>query len=134
MLSSSELSAAIVVVDDDADTRAAIRDVLVAEGYRVRCVDDVRKALGIVRIEPPAVVIVHILSASAARRSILEEIRRGAFGAGVAVVVLTADRSLLELSGDGGIDVCLGKPVELNDLLGAVASLASRGAEKGTSR
>lgn len=50
----------ILVVDDDADIRATLQEVLVAQGYRVRTTVDAVDALRAIGAEPPDVVLLDI--------------------------------------------------------------------------
>ena len=131
MLSSNEPSAAVLVVDDDADTRVAIRDVLTAEGYRVSCACSCDDALAALATEPPAVVLIHLMWAREGGRELVARLSRGDRLDRPAVLVLTAHRDSLELEGGGTVDACLRKPVELHELLTTVARLASPKAHPG---
>lgn len=51
----------VLVVDDDADIREALRDLLEGEGYRVRTAGDGAEAVALMEAEPPCLVILDLM-------------------------------------------------------------------------
>ncbi len=110
------MGAKILLVEDDADARDAITEVLSAEGLEVLATDEGRKALELMEAWRPAIVLLDLHMAGMDGRAFrIEQKRRGRL-ARIPVVLMTGDP-------DPALDatVTLTKPFTMNDLLGVVA-------------
>jgi CheY-like chemotaxis protein len=112
----------ILVVDDDADLRHALQEILRDEGYLVASVDTGFQALEVIKTGArPCVVLLDIrmpeMDGLAFRRTQLRDPEI----ADVPVVLFTADSSGKEEAAELGIKFVLKKPVDLYQLLEVVA-------------
>lgn len=117
----------VLVIEDDADVREVLADVLASYGYRVLTASDGQEGLDVLRgDEDVAVVVLDLMMPRFSGYELLEV--RGADPGlrEVPVIVLTADRGaearVLEL----GATSFLGKPPPLKALLAAVAACRPR--------
>jgi CheY-like chemotaxis protein len=109
----------VLIVEDDADASATMREVLEDEGFAVVCASDGRQALGVLgAIEHVCVVLLDLFMPGMNGWDFLAAFRARADGASVPVVVVTSapDRA------PAGVDGVLPKPVSL----GALISTADR--------
>ena len=111
----------VLVVEDDAVTRDAIKAVLEGDGYGVACAHDGRQALDRLSVsEPPALILLDLMMSGMDGREFRREQERDPALASIPVVVVSA-------AGDGpataaalGAADYLQKPVEFDDLLATV--------------
>jgi CheY-like chemotaxis protein len=111
----------LLVVDDDADVREALRGVLSDEGFTVDTATDGRHALEVLAHGPlPDVLILDwmmpVMNGIELRRALLADARL----CRLPVVFLTADARLQGHAGELRAAVVLTKPVKLDELLSAV--------------
>jgi CheY-like chemotaxis protein len=102
----------VLVVDDDEDLRAVIRDTLTASGCSVQEARNGREALERVKAEPPAVILLDLLMPGMDGFEFVEELRKSDIGSSIPVIVLTA----MELS-----------EIELRRLNGLVQRVLQKG-------
>jgi len=112
----------ILVVDDDADLRDALQEILRDEGYLVAEVSNGAQALAVLRSgAQPCVILLDIrmpdMDGLAFRR---EQLRDPAI-AKIPAIFFTADPSEVEEARRLGVDFYVSKPVNLLQLLEAVA-------------
>lgn len=112
---------AILVVDDDASIRAAIRDVLESEGYRVVTASDGAAALSAIERERPAMVLLDMRMPVLDGWGFSRELRRR--GISLPICVMTAARDAARWASEIGADSYLAKPFNLTDLLDQVERL-----------
>ena len=112
----------VLVVDDDVDTRAALRLVLEDEGFRVESAGDGLTALQKIRDQAPDLVVLDLHMPRMGGEDFLDQWRRGVEAAGVPVIVITAISR-----GVGpenlGVDALLTKPFDLDALVRLVRRL-----------
>ena len=106
----------ILVVDDDADGREALRDVLEDAGYDVQTARDGHAALQQLLVARPALVILDLLMPGMSGNALYDELQRSPDLAKIPVLVATSDPS----RAPRGVPT-LGKPLQLDRLLPLVA-------------
>jgi CheY-like chemotaxis protein len=109
----------VLVVDDDADMRRAIKEVLVDQGLRVDIAGDGREALDRARDAEPALVILDITLPLVDGYTVADELRQR-FGV-LPILAITADGRAPQKARRVGAYAYLRKPFELDDLLAIVA-------------
>jgi CheY-like chemotaxis protein len=114
---------AIVVVEDDADTREALVDLLRLLGYAVATAENGRRALDLLRTmkDKPCLILLDIMMPVMNGWQFLEERGTDPALADIPVVVLTADASAASRAGDVAVADFLDKPVNVRALSAAVA-------------
>ncbi|MGE5623898.1 MAG: response regulator transcription factor [Methanocella sp.] len=115
----------VLIVDDDPDIRALLRDYLLAEGYAVSEADDGRRALETFQSTAPDLVI---LDVTMPRLDGMEVCRRIRQGSAVPVMFLTArDDEVDQLLGFGfGADDYVTKPFSPRTVMARVKALLRR--------
>jgi CheY-like chemotaxis protein len=116
-----ELKPAILVVDDERDTRESLRIILEAAGYRVRTARDGSEGLRLQQSDPADAVITDIFMPVADGLETIREIRSrfpltkiiAVSGGGTAV----RNSAYLETAGIAGAHATLSKPVAPEELL-----------------
>jgi CheY-like chemotaxis protein len=117
----------VVHVDDDRDTRALVRHILLDEGARVDCFADAERALDRVRRRSPDVLVVDLALGGKDGFWLVRQVRalpgRGGLVPAVALSGLAAEATLDECFA-AGFQLYIGKPAEPEALVRAVAALA----------
>jgi DNA-binding response OmpR family regulator len=119
----------VLVVDDEPDICAVVRDALEGESYRVTCHTSGDAGLQTAQAQPPDLVILDWrLAGVVTGAEVLEQLRSDGRTNGSSVLLLTAAPDLVE--GEAVLEVgqveLLGKPFELEELFDAVARLTQR--------
>jgi signal transduction histidine kinase len=114
----------VLVVEDSADARDALRAVLEVSGHEVRCTEDGPHALDVVRTWWPDVALVNIGLPGQSGYELVRELRGTAFGNELFIVAVTGfgqpdDR---RRALDSGFDAHLVKPVTPQALLDLIAT------------
>jgi DNA-binding response OmpR family regulator len=117
----SELKPAILIVDDERDTRESLRIILEAAGYRVRTARDGGEGLRLQQADPADAVITDIFMPVTDGLEIIRELRSrfpltkiiAVSGGGTAV----RNPAYLETAGIAGAHATLIKPVAPEELL-----------------
>src|SRR4051812_21301574 len=114
----------ILLVDDDAEIRNALRTVLERRGYRVLQASDGNMGLALAEREAPDLVIVDMMMPKKSGFLVLEKLKRES-GAGPKVIMITANegsrhRAYAELL---GVDDYIRKPFAIDKLLESVERL-----------
>lgn len=117
----------MLVVEDDADVREILADVLIAHGYTVLTAEDgevgLRTARGALRTR---VIILDLMMPRMSGYEFLEARLADSALYEIPVIVLTADRSAGEKVAKLGAAMVLSKPPALEVLLESVAGFCSR--------
>ena len=125
----SPLEIAVLVIDDEPEICAVVRDALEGEGYRVMWHTSGDVGLQSAQVEPPDLVILDWrLAGVVTGAEVLEQLRSDGRTNGSSVLLLTAAPDLVEgkaVLADGHVEL-LGKPFELEELFDAVARLTQR--------
>ncbi len=111
--------AAILIVEDDAEVRDALTEILRAEGFTVLAADEGRKALELTQIWRPAVILLDLAMEGMDGRAFLEAKRARPTIAEIPVIVMTGSRAAGVQS-----DVLMVKPLAVGDVMHAVRRLA----------
>jgi CheY-like chemotaxis protein len=110
----------VLVVDDDADIREAVRDTLSEEGYETHVAAGAEEALEYLRANPsPPLILLDWNMAPMNGARFMAELGSDAALSSIPVVLLTADARAAAGAAHRGFAGCLTKPVDL-DLLFAL--------------
>jgi CheY-like chemotaxis protein len=114
---------AIVVVEDDADTREALGDLLRLLGYTVATAENGRRALDLLRTmeDTPCLILLDIMMPIMNGWQFLEEQRADPKLSNIPVVVLSADVSASARADEVAVAAFLNKPVNVGALSATVA-------------
>lgn len=117
----------VLVVDDDADVREALSDVLEQEGYAVECAGDGFEALARLRAgAPPSLILLDWMMPRCDGPQLSRRLREDPALAQIDVVLLTADARVHDKMGEVAAREYLTKPVALERLLEVVARYCPR--------
>jgi CheY-like chemotaxis protein len=115
-MESTSLSPPILVIEDDEDTRDALRDLLAGQNYPVLDASNGQEALRVLARTRPALIIMDLSMPVMNGWQLLDFIHQKSLLPGVPIIVLSAD------SKPPSPDVCfLQKPVGAEHLLEAVS-------------
>jgi signal transduction histidine kinase/CheY-like chemotaxis protein len=121
----------VLVVDDDADIRMAVAQVLEDAGYHALTAGNGLEALALLRNEPtlrPSLVLLDIMMPGMDGREFRAEQRRDPALRDIPVIVLSADRDAAGIAKQLEVDGFLPKPVRARALLTEVAHRVGHGA------
>lgn len=117
----------ILVVEDDADCRTVLQDLLELNGYAVRTCPDARHAVEAAQESPPALMLVDYLMPDADGGWVVKTLREaGGAAARVPVVLTTGANEGRQIAEELGVR-SLEKPFDVNRLLDLVRSLVPAG-------
>jgi CheY-like chemotaxis protein len=117
MAKTSKPPTTILLVEDDAATRGAMKMVLEWEGYRVECAANGLEALGrLMAGERPTLILLDLNMPVMDGRQFREEIQRDPAMAGIPIVTVSAARDADAVEAAG----CVRKPFEPAELLEAI--------------
>ncbi len=116
-------SASILVVDDDPDILNALSEVMTEEGFVVRIARDGQEALNLVETAPPGLILLDLRMPVMDGREFGTRIRSCPDWANIPIIILSADQNAGSTARDLDAVGYLGKPFELNALLGLVHSV-----------
>ena len=114
---------AILIVDDDADIREALTDVLADYGYQPHAVANGREALDALQAGAlPAVILLDlmmpVMDGAQFRREQLHDPRIAA----VPVIVISAGNDVQQAAQSLGVADTMNKPIDLQQLLARISS------------
>jgi CheY-like chemotaxis protein len=113
----------ILVVEDDADCRSVLQDLLELNGYTVRTCSDARHAVAAARAATPALMLVDFMMPDADGGWVVRTLRETSSElARVPVVLTTGSHEGREIAEQLGV-VSLEKPFDVTRLLELVKSL-----------
>jgi signal transduction histidine kinase/DNA-binding response OmpR family regulator len=121
------MPASILVVDDDADTRMAIAQLLEDAGYHALTASDGLEALEILRCEPrlrPSLVLLDVMMPNMDGKQFREQQRLDAELGKIPVIVFSAHDEVARIARTLEADDYLAKPFEASELVNAVARCA----------
>ncbi len=122
----SRLAGPVLLIEDDPDTREAMRALLAGAGLRVIAADEGRKALELAGATRPALVVLDLVTAGMSGWEFLERKGDEPALAGIPIIVVT---------GSGGAPprhtaAVFRKPVDPRELLVAIRGLLGRVASR----
>jgi CheY-like chemotaxis protein len=111
----------VLVVDDDADVREAVRDTLSEEGYETHVAAGGQEALEYLRAHPlPPLILLDWNMAPMNGDTFMTELGGDSVLSAIPVVLLTADARAAADASRRGFVGCLTKPVDLDVLFALV--------------
>jgi CheY-like chemotaxis protein len=115
----------VLVVEDDADTREVLSELLASEGYRVRAAASAAEAMDLLATlpAPPELALVDVVMPDKSGLDLIREMRRTPALAAVPVAVLSALPRTSVPDEPAGIIEWLLKPPIVGDLLALVERL-----------
>ena len=115
--------AQVLVVEDDADIRETVAELLIEEGYGVQTANSGREALDYLAVAAalPDVVLLDLMMPVMDGWTFYDHIQRDARWASLPIVVISADANVHEKAARLRPVACLRKPVGIDELLGVVA-------------
>jgi CheY-like chemotaxis protein len=119
-------SVGILVVEDDADIRSALGDILADEGYAVSSAADGREALGLLRagLSPQVILLDLMMPVMAGPDFRAAQLADPALS-DIPVILITAEGRLREISQALRAAASFSKPFELSRLLRAIAGVVA---------
>jgi len=106
----------ILVVDDEADSREALAELLLKEGYAVVCAENGRLALDCLTGMTPALIILDLMMPVMSGWEFLAQQKRDPRVRSVPVVVVTGSGLVRDVEGDAVVH----KPIDFRSLLKVV--------------
>ena len=114
----------VLIVDDDPDILGFVQVVLEEEGYETLTAKNGLEALNVVRTEAPHLVLLDlympVLDGWGLSRMLRDE-----EGLNVPIVVMTADQGAIGSVRERGLQGCISKPFDLEELVSCVARFTS---------
>ena len=113
----------VLVVEDDADIRETVAELLVEEGYVVHTANSGREALDHLAAAPslPDLVLLDLMMPVMDGWTFYDNLQKEARWAALPIVVISADAQVYEKAARLNPVACLRKPVGIDELLGVVA-------------
>jgi CheY-like chemotaxis protein len=128
LISSGELMAKILVIDDQPKVLDLFEEILVSAGHEVITASDGRTGLELYALHRPVLVITDLLIPGISGLEIIDRLRQEP---SVKVIAMTGSGSeLLEAAHGLGASVTLRKPFSIQDLTAAVEQLVASGASE----
>lgn len=112
----------ILIVEDDMDIREALEQILEGEGYQVVSAPNGKVALDRMREFKPQLVLLDLMMPVMNGWQFRQSQRQDEALAKVPVVIISADGSARREATAMGVQGFMQKPIELEDLLGVVAT------------
>ncbi|HTJ47328.1 MAG TPA: response regulator [Kofleriaceae bacterium] len=113
---------AVLIVDDDADIREALEEVLSESGYAVAIAADGADALDEMKAHAPALVLLDLMMPNVDGWRVMDEMHRDPSLCGIPVCVLSAFAELAPAAAD----TVLAKPIKVLPLLETVERFCGR--------
>lgn len=116
----------VMVIDDDADIRQSVREVLEDAGYRVEVASNGRDALDrLIRGDfQPRVILLDLMMPVMDGHTFMEELGRLPRSESIAVIIFSAHTHPKQAFSELKVAGYLRKPVRRSDLIKAVSALA----------
>jgi CheY-like chemotaxis protein len=124
----------ILVVDDDADIRGTLCDLLEAEGYEVSSASNGSEALELLRADPgrrPSVILLDLMMPVMSGWQFLSVRKDDPELAPIPVAVISASNDFRESIKGLAVNESLSKPLDFDRLLGAVERCCAASGQAG---
>ena len=106
----------ILVVDDEADSREALAELLLNEGCAVVCAENGRRALGSLTGMTPALIILHLMMPVVSGWEFLAQQKRDARVRSVRIVVVTGSGLVRDVEAEAVVH----KPIDFRSFMRVV--------------
>jgi DNA-binding response OmpR family regulator len=116
-------SKAVLVVEDDEEIRTALATGLSFAGYEASQAADGRAALQQLEARRPALILIDLMLPDMEASALIADLRRRGLGAGLPIIVMSADADLDLTAASIGADAFVRKPLHLPALLQEIARL-----------
>lgn len=112
----------LLIVEDEPGQRETLDTLFAAEGYSVRSTDSAEKAIELLKVSRPDLIVTDVKLLGMDGISFFEEVRRGADGAPIPFIFMTAynDRTEIDRVKSFGSVEYLTKPFDLEELVDLV--------------
>lgn len=119
----------ILLVDDDPGIMAAVKQALVAHGYKMTTANNGEEALAAFELEPPELILLDLVMPHCGGLEVCQRIREYS---SIPIIVLSIKGSEADIVSvlDLGADDYLVKPFRLAELLARIRAVLRRGNEK----
>jgi CheY-like chemotaxis protein len=114
----------ILIVDDDPAIRDVVSDILEMSDYEVMTACNGAEALDLIRIDPPAAVLLDLMMPVMDGWEFIRQYRSEVPGAPAPVVIMSAARDASAAAGQLGAEGFLSKPFEIETILDIVGRVA----------
>jgi CheY-like chemotaxis protein len=111
----------VLVVDDDADIRETVAEILRDEGYEVETAANGAEALAVLRGMQPALILLDLAMPVMSGEELRAEMLREPALAAIPTVVMTAADRIREKTAGMNVAAALAKPVRMKELIETVA-------------
>ena len=115
----------ILVVEDDADVRHVVADVLQYAGYAVATAADGAEALDQIAEHPPDAILLDLMMPAMDGWSFLEACHRDERCARIPIGIMSAAPMVRRTADAWGVQVAIGKPFALDQLITQVEHLVN---------
>lgn len=116
----------ILVVDDNPDICALLKNILQAEGYDVESCCEPRKMSDAIRENRPHLLITDMLMSGVDGRTLAENLRKDPATKGIKIMMMSGHPDALNATDNPAIDEVLPKPFEIQELLDKVEKLLAK--------
>jgi CheY-like chemotaxis protein len=111
----------IMVIDDEPDLLAMVRDVLHWSGYEVLVADHPERALATNRERHPALILIDMMLPGMSGMELAQQFRHGGGYADTPIIGMSASRLMCQMAAESGIfTAVISKPFDLPALLSLV--------------
>lgn len=125
----------VLVIEDDEYSRDALAHLLAAEGYEAQSASDGEAGLAKAHEMQPGVIILDLNLPGIDGKEVIQMLRRDGPLRDVPILIVTGDEDRAAQSAvDLGADGYLTKPVEFDDLIGAIDQIKAGAASAARSR
>jgi DNA-binding response OmpR family regulator len=116
----------ILVIEDDEYSRDALAHLLAAEGYEAQSAHDGETGLRLAQEVRPDAIVLDLNLPGMDGRQVIKAIRGDNSLSSVPILVVTGDDKDAQSAVEMGADRYLTKPLEFDDLTGAITNLQAR--------
>ena len=122
----TKINIKVLVIEDDEYSRDALAHLLVAEGYDAQSAHDGETGLALAQEIRPDVIVLDLNLPDINGKQVIRMIRANKSLSSIPILVVTGDDENAQSAVEMGADGYLTKPLEFDDLTGAITRLKSR--------